>query len=98
MINLSVCFVLVTIFGLIHGMGFSPYLKMLIPKDESLTMPLVAFNLGVETGQIVFLLAFLVIQIVIHSLTRIKHREWVIFVLGCTLSLTLLFISERFPW
>lgn len=98
MMNVGVYFILVTLFGLIHGMGFSPYLKMLIPEGDSLTMPLFAFNLGVEAGQIIFLLGFLVIQIVVHSLTRIKHREWVIFMLGCTLSLTLLFISERLPW
>lgn len=98
MMNVSVYFLLVTLFGLIHGMGFSPYLKMLIPKGESLNVPLLAFNLGVEAGQIMFLMGFLVIQIIVHSLTRIKHREWVIFALGCVFSLTLLFISERLPW
>ena len=33
-------------FGLIHGMGFSNYLKSLLGKDESIILQLLAFNLA----------------------------------------------------
>ena len=43
------------LFGLIHGFGFASVLKDLGVASGStgVTVPLVAFNLGVETGQIV---------------------------------------------
>lgn len=44
-------------FGLVHGLGFASILKSLgIPK-ASLALSLVSFNLGVEIGQIGFVLA-----------------------------------------
>lgn len=47
------------IFGLIHGLGFSNYFKAIIGQEESLVQALLAFNLGVESGQIAFVLIIL---------------------------------------
>ncbi|MGB3586189.1 MAG: HupE/UreJ family protein, partial [Tunicatimonas sp.] len=47
-------------FGLIHGMGFSNYLRSLLGKEEDITVPLLAFNLGLELGQIVIVAIVLV--------------------------------------
>ncbi|MEO0403901.1 MAG: HupE/UreJ family protein [Bacteroidota bacterium] len=96
--NGAIQFLMVIGFGLIHGMGFSTYLKMLVGKGNPIAMPLLAYNIGVEIGQVIFLLAFFVVTLLIHSMTRIKHRDWVIFILGGGLSLTLLLISETWPW
>ncbi|MEQ9187078.1 MAG: HupE/UreJ family protein [Cryomorphaceae bacterium] len=41
-------------FGLIHGMGFAGYLKALLPTSDSLWAPLLFFNHGVESGQLIF--------------------------------------------
>lgn len=46
-------------FGLIHGLGFSSVLRNLLGAEESLTVPLLAFNLGIEAGQVVALAALL---------------------------------------
>ena len=47
-----------TIFGLAHGAGFAgPLLEMHIPSD-SLVLTLLAFNLGVEAGQLTALSLF----------------------------------------
>ena len=45
-------------FGLIHGLGFSNYLKALLIGDNIL-LELFSFNIGVEIGQIVIVLLFL---------------------------------------
>jgi hypothetical protein len=42
------------LFGLVHGAGFAGYLRSLFL--ESIAMPLIGFNLGIEAGQIVVLL------------------------------------------
>lgn len=39
-------------FGLVHGLGFAGLLAEMLPPDGAVLAPLVAFNLGVEIGQI----------------------------------------------
>jgi hydrogenase/urease accessory protein HupE len=44
-------------FGLLHGLGFSSVLRSLgLPQDD-LVLALVAFNVGIEIGQLLFILA-----------------------------------------
>jgi uncharacterized membrane protein YfcA len=43
------------IFGLIHGLGFSSVLRGLLGTEESLLLPLLAFNVGIELAQIIVL-------------------------------------------
>jgi hypothetical protein len=43
------------VFGLIHGLGFSSVLRGLLGTEESLLLPLLAFNVGIELAQIVVL-------------------------------------------
>jgi hypothetical protein len=59
-------------FGLIHGMGFSGYLKSLLGTQTNIVRPLLAFNLGLEFGQImivtgVLLLAAIVVNMFLSS-------------------------------
>lgn len=43
-------------FGLVHGLGFSFQLKSLLGGEESLFLPLLYFNLGIEAGQLLIVL------------------------------------------
>lgn len=43
------------VFGLVHGAGFATYLRSLLGSE--VVVPLLGFNLGVEAGQVVILLA-----------------------------------------
>lgn len=50
----------VTLFGLLHGLGFASALNALVVPEESMLRALLLFNLGVEFGQLtVLLLAFI---------------------------------------
>jgi hypothetical protein len=54
--------VLITLFGLIHGMGFASVLNDLGLPPNKFTLSLIMFNIGVEIGQItVILLAWFLI-------------------------------------
>ncbi len=53
---------LILFFGLIHGMGFSNYLKALFGKSGAVWEALLAFNIGIELGQITIVLIFLAVQ------------------------------------
>ena len=46
-------------FGLVHGLGFSSVLRDRLQDLQSIVVPVVAFNLGVEVGQITILLLVL---------------------------------------
>jgi ABC-type antimicrobial peptide transport system permease subunit len=63
-------------FGLIHGLGFSNYLKSLLGKSESIITQLLAFNLGLELGQIVIVVIFMIISFVFTGLFNVARRDW----------------------
>ena len=51
-------------FGLIHGLGFSTYLKSLLGKEESILLPLFTFNLGLEIGQLLIVSIILILSLI----------------------------------
>jgi len=63
-------------FGLIHGMGFSNYLRALLGKDESIILQLFAFNVGLEIGQIIIVAVFLLTSFIFVSLAGVSRRDW----------------------
>ena len=63
-------------FGLIHGMGFSNYLRALLGKSHNILSPLLAFNLGLELGQIIVVTIFLVISYILVDLMKVNGRDW----------------------
>ena len=65
-------------FGFIHGMAFSSILKAsLFPGEESkIVIQLLAFNIGVEIGQIILVFCFLLLSWVIIDVLKIKHLLW----------------------
>lgn len=41
------------VFGVVHGLGFSNFLRTALGRERSLFVPLLSFNLGLEAAQIV---------------------------------------------
>lgn len=64
------------VFGLIHGMGFSNYLRSLLGMEESILMPLFAFNIGLEVGQIIIVVAFMIVSSIAINILRLPYRDW----------------------
>lgn len=85
-------YLLALLFGLIHGMGFSNYLKSLLGQETSIWQPLLAFNVGLEVGQLVVVAAFLLLTSLVH-LAGMNRKEWTLilsaFVLGVACMLML---------
>ncbi len=75
------------VFGLIHGLGFSSYLVLLLNPDENLILPLASFNIGVEIGQIIIVVCFSFITWLVTIKSKIEHLYWCNFVsagIACT--------------
>ncbi len=45
-------YMLILFFGFIHGMGFANDLRMMLAKADSLFIPLISMNFGLEIGQL----------------------------------------------
>jgi len=85
---------LALLFGLIHGMGFSNYLKIMLEKGESVFEPLLAFNIGVEIGQIGIVLIILLLSYLVINVSRVGERIWTIFISGAAFGIALMLLVE----
>ncbi len=63
-------------FGTIHGLGFSSYLKVLLGAEQSIIKPLLAFNIGLEIGQMVIMILFLILSTVFVDFFGVDRRDW----------------------
>ena len=69
-----IIYYLALFFGLIHGLGFSNYLKSLLGKEESLIGPLFSFNLGLELGQLLIVSIILLFSFIFVSLFKADRK------------------------
>lgn len=81
-------------FGLIHGMGFSNYLRSLLGKEESIWQPLLAFNVGLEIGQLVIVVISLIISSLLLDIFRIKKHDWNLILSGIVAGVALTLIAR----
>lgn len=82
-------------FGLIHGMGFSNFLRAVLGAEESIAVPLLAFNIGLEAGQLLILLVVLLLSYVMVRLVHMLRREWALVLSGATAGIALTMMLER---
>ena len=85
-------------FGLIHGLGFSNYLRALLSTESKLTGSLLSFNLGIESGQIIIVSIFLLVGFIFTDLLKTKQRDWNLIISGAGLGISLILIFERLPF
>lgn len=92
--NIKFNYLLALSFGLIHGLGFSNYFRALLGQEESIVQPLLAFNIGVELGQIIIVILIMLVAYVAMSILRVKRREWVLFISGAAAGIALILMLE----
>lgn len=94
--NLNLLFAL--FFGLIHGLGFSNYFRMMIGKEEDKLMPLLEFALGIEIAQVIIVLGILVIGSVLQSFFKVTKRDWVMVTSSIVIGFVIPMMIERVFW
>lgn len=82
-------------FGLVHGLGFSSFLRSLLGGESSIAGPLFAFNVGLEAGQLLVVAAVLFLGALLPRLLHLTRREWVLLVSGGAIAVALTMIAER---
>ncbi|AQX09306.1 HupE / UreJ protein [Elizabethkingia miricola] len=85
-------------FGLIHGMGFANSIRITLAKEQSIATGLLGFNIGLELGQIVVVLAVLIILFLLTTIFKLDRKNWIMFVSSGVFALSLQMALERIPF
>ena len=80
---------LALVFGLIHGMGFSNYLRSLLGREADIIKPLLAFNIGLEIGQLVIVSLVLGLAYVLLDVVRVNRLRWTLIISGIVAGMAL---------
>jgi Na+-transporting NADH:ubiquinone oxidoreductase subunit NqrE len=91
-------YILAMFFGLIHGMGFAEVIKMTLASAKSIFLPMLSFNLGVEAGQLFFVLIIIGFsQIIVYQLGFSK-KWWIRLVSGISFCGGIYFAINSWPF
>jgi len=93
-----IIYFLALFFGLIHGLGFSSYLKSLLGSEHNVVWQLLAFNVGLEAGQLLIVTAILLISFIFVSIFKCNRREYLLYLSGGIFALALQMAIERIPF
>ncbi len=91
-------YVAALLFGLIHGLGFSNYLKSMLGKSETIVSQLLAFNVGLELGQLLIVAFVLLLAFLFTQLWNVLRRDWLLFTTGGIAALSFVMALERLPF
>jgi hypothetical protein len=80
---------------LVHGLGFSNFLRALLGVEESLLVPLLSFNVGLEIGQLMIVGVLLTIGTFVIRFLGLKSRDLVLVGSGVALGISLQMIVLR---
>ena len=83
-------------FGLIHGMGFSNYLRSLLGREADIIKPLLAFNIGLEIGQLLIVSLVLSLAYVLLDIVRISRLRWTLIVSGIVAGMAISLIISQY--
>ena len=84
-------------FGIIHGLGFGRYFKMISIDDDNALISLLEFALGVELAQVIIVLSMLVINFLVIKVLGFKNQKWELIIATLILSQAISMTVENWP-
>lgn len=81
-------------FGLIHGLGFSNYLRELLGPNSRPVQELLAFNVGVEAGQVLIVGIILGVGAVLVRGLGVARRDWLLTTSGAALGIAAVLLVQ----
>lgn len=85
-------------FGLIHGLGFSNYFRLMIGQEEDKFFPLLEFALGIETSQVIIVFGILIIGTLLQNFFRVSKRDWVLVTSAIVIGFVIPMMINRVFW
>lgn len=90
-------YALALVFGLIHGLGFSNFLRAALGAGSAIATPLFAFNVGVELGQVTVVAFVLALGAFVTDRLGVGRHHWVVGVSGATAAVAVYIVGTRLP-
>lgn len=85
-------------FGLIHGMGFATEFVALEGNGFSAALNLLYANLGIEAGQLLFVIIVLLLTFICMQILKLNRREYILFTSGAIFGIALEMALSRLPF
>lgn len=86
---------LAAVFGLIHGLGFSNYLRELLGQQSRPVLELLSFNVGVEIGQLLIVGLILLLGFLVLRGLSVARRDWLLVVSGAAGGIALMLLLNQ---
>lgn len=96
--SLKLNYILALLFGLVHGLGFAGTIRFMLAKGESIALPLLSFNLGLEAGQVIVVCVILLISYLLVNISGISRRWWVWALSSISLCVATFFCFQNSPF
>ena len=96
--NLNITFFFAFLFGLIHGLGFSSYFKIIVDDVEGKLLPLLEFALGIEIAQIIAVFFILLLSYIVLNILKRQKRDWIMIVSAIVVGIVIPMLIERKFW
>lgn len=93
---LKINYFLALFFGLIHGMGFANSARLMIAKEQTIAIPLLGFNIGLELGQIIVVLIVIALFYLLEKVFKLNEKYRIIAISIIVIIFSLKMIFERF--
>jgi hypothetical protein len=93
--KISLIFLTTLLFGVIHGLGFSNYFKMIVGNTDYKFIPMIEFALGVEFAQIIIVIVVLLLSTIAQNILNISKKYWVLILSSITLGLVIPMLLSR---
>ena len=94
--KVSVLYFTTAFFGIIHGLGFSTYFKMIASRTESKLLPLLEFALGIEAAQIIVVLIVLILAFLFQNVLQVPRRDWILIISSVVIGIILPILQENY--
>lgn len=94
--NISVLYFTTAFFGIIHGLGFSNYFKMIATGTENKFLPLLEFALGIEASQILVVLTVLILAFLFQNVLSVSRRDWILVLSSIVIGVILPILRDNY--
>ncbi|KAF2509874.1 HupE/UreJ family protein [Flavobacterium foetidum] len=97
--SINLVFFITLFFGIIHGLGFSNYFKIILGgSPSSKLLPLGEFALGIEAAQLIVVFVVLVISSIVQTVFRFSKRDWALVMSAFVIGVVIPMIIESPIW
>lgn len=94
--NPSLLYFTTAFFGIIHGLGFSTYFKMLSNGFSSKIAPLLEFAIGIECAQAIVVISTLLLAFITQNFFRVSKRDWILVISAIVIGIILPILRDNF--